>query len=162
MSNKIERVCKNCQKEFLALRRDVNRGWGNFCSRACSATYNNKRKKKKGTWFSCEVCGKNFYRNPSTAKRKPCRACNKSCSAKLRIGKKSNHWKGGKSYRAKAFRVKPAQCERCGWNIDKRGLVVHHKDRNRENNKLENLEILCGGCHRIEHYNDWHPAALAE
>jgi 5-methylcytosine-specific restriction endonuclease McrA len=31
-------------------------------------------------------------------------------------------------------------------------LQVHHKDRDRHNNKLENLEMLCPTCHEVEHF----------
>ncbi len=33
-------------------------------------------------------------------------------------------------------------------------LVVHHKDKNRENNTIENLEVLCPNCHAIRHIVD--------
>ena len=42
-------------------------------------------------------------------------------------------------------------CERCGYN-KKEILHVHHKDRNRNNNELENLELICPNCHYEEHY----------
>jgi len=29
---------------------------------------------------------------------------------------------------------------------------VHHKDRNRENNEIENLELLCPNCHSEDHF----------
>ena len=39
-------------------------------------------------------------------------------------------------------------CERCN---SKRKLVVHHKDRDRENNEPTNLETICRRCHHFEH-----------
>jgi len=39
-------------------------------------------------------------------------------------------------------------CERCG--ADSR-LEVHHRDGDRTNNELLNLETLCGSCHRAHH-----------
>jgi 5-methylcytosine-specific restriction endonuclease McrA len=44
-------------------------------------------------------------------------------------------------------------CNRCK-NKDKRVLIVHHKDRNKKNNNLANLEIICANCHMIEHLKD--------
>jgi len=42
-------------------------------------------------------------------------------------------------------------CERCGYS--KREILhVHHKDRNRNNNDLKNLELICPNCHYEEHY----------
>lgn len=40
------------------------------------------------------------------------------------------------------------ECERCGSDEN---LLVHHKDRNRRNNSLDNLEKLCKRCHQEEH-----------
>lgn len=46
------------------------------------------------------------------------------------------------------------ECATCG---SKTTLQRHHKDRNRENNTPENIEILCRECHKNEHMNagDW-------
>jgi len=45
-------------------------------------------------------------------------------------------------------------CEICGWNkkhsVSKRTLVqTHHIDGNRENNKRDNLKVLCPNCHSL-------------
>jgi 5-methylcytosine-specific restriction endonuclease McrA len=45
-------------------------------------------------------------------------------------------------------KVKGAKCNRCG---SKKYLLVHHKDRDRENNDDSNLEVLCKACHQKEH-----------
>lgn len=52
----------------------------------------------------------------------------------------------------KLFREKIKQevCECCGiseWCGQKAPLELHHKDGNRLNNRLENLQILCANCH---------------
>lgn len=36
--NRTPKTCKNCGKQFLALTRDVKRGYGKFCSRKCHST----------------------------------------------------------------------------------------------------------------------------
>lgn len=53
----------------------------------------------------------------------------------------------------KPFLVKAGitACQRCGWDIAPI-LELHHKDRNRKNNTLSNLEFLCPNCHTLEHY----------
>jgi len=43
------------------------------------------------------------------------------------------------------------QCERCYCAIHQI-LQVHHRDRNRDNNELTNLELICPNCHAREHY----------
>ena len=49
-------------------------------------------------------------------------------------------------------RYLPKACERCGEG-DK--LVVHHKDNDHFNHALENLIVLCVGCHSTEHKRLW-------
>lgn len=46
------------------------------------------------------------------------------------------------------------KCERCGWTNPFENLPRHHKDRDRSNNDLNNLEILCHTCHGLEHLRD--------
>jgi 5-methylcytosine-specific restriction endonuclease McrA len=41
-------------------------------------------------------------------------------------------------------------CQKCG-NTDLRVLLVHHIDKNRNNNNPENLQILCYNCHILVH-----------
>ncbi|WP_218813445.1 HNH endonuclease [Rickettsiella endosymbiont of Dermanyssus gallinae] len=43
------------------------------------------------------------------------------------------------------------RCNRCAYNIEPRTLGVHHKDKNRNNNDISNLEVLCPNCHSLEH-----------
>ena len=69
-------------------------------------------------------------------------------------GENNPNFKGGVSYRRENILTKlPNKCVECGVE-DKRVLLVHHKDRNRKNNKLTNLEILCRNCHLLEHYEE--------
>lgn len=43
------------------------------------------------------------------------------------------------------------KCERCGYDKYIKILGVHHIDRNRNNNSIQNLEVLCPNCHSEEH-----------
>lgn len=56
------------------------------------------------------------------------------------------HGKG--SYSRRGFEHYGRICNRCG---SMKHLLVHHKDENRTNNQLENLEVLCKGCHQKHH-----------
>jgi len=60
------------------------------------------------------------------------------------------------SYRAKALKIHPWVCARCGREFSGkrlRELTVHHKDHNHENNPEDgsNWELLCIYCHENEH-----------
>lgn len=61
---------------------------------------------------------------------------------------------GTKNYRKFAREVKGNTCEKCNILLDftvKWSWCIHHKDRNRKNNNINNLELLCRKCHAIEH-----------
>jgi 5-methylcytosine-specific restriction endonuclease McrA len=60
------------------------------------------------------------------------------------------------SYRAKALKIHPWVCARCGREFSGkrlRELTVHHKDHNHQNNPEDgsNWELLCLYCHDNEH-----------
>ena len=59
-------------------------------------------------------------------------------------------------YRAKALKIFPHVCARCGREFEGkrlRELTVHHKDVNHDNNPQDgsNWELLCIYCHDHEH-----------
>ena len=64
---------------------------------------------------------------------------------------KHPNWNGGiQSYRKilKRRGIEIKECSKCGIN---RKLVVHHIDKNRKNNDINNLQILCFKCHNDLH-----------
>jgi hypothetical protein len=44
------------------------------------------------------------------------------------------------------------QCQRCGSTTK---LNIHHKDKNRKNGDISNLELLCRSCHLKVHGKVW-------
>jgi hypothetical protein len=69
-------------------------------------------------------------------------------------------------YRAKALKLYPWVCARCGREFDSRNvreLTVHHRDHNHDNNPEDgsNWELLCLYCHDNEHQRQLEKSGLA-
>jgi len=54
-----------------------------------------------------------------------------------------------KYYHFKAVEEKGYECENCG---SREEIEVHHRDKNRCNNELGNLIVLCSDCHNTVHH----------
>jgi 5-methylcytosine-specific restriction endonuclease McrA len=110
--------------------------------------------------ISCTNCKKEVDRRPSDLKKSKTgnHFCSQSCAATynntlLRTGiNHPNYKEGGNYYKYKFIKDEDAQCSRCGYNKYPEVLEIHHKDVNKKNNKLENLELLCPTCHVEEHF----------
>ena len=149
----VERSCKICKKKFKVKPYFVRQGWGIYCSRACHF-----KGLKKGEHKICEICGKKVYRAPRMVERSKSGKyfCSKSCQTlwrnQLYIGDKhANYVDGKSSYRSVLNRhgVKKF-CRLCRIK-DFRVIAVHHVDKNRKNNSVENLVYLCHNCHHLVH-----------
>ncbi len=148
-------TCAFCKNEYDRPKRlytqSIKHGWRIFCNRECL-----RQSKYVGKKYNCATCNKETYRSPSELKSKSGKYfCSKHCSVKNRnkslVGPRNKLWKN-KSYRGLALFDLPNKCNRCNYEQYKEILIVHHIDRNRRNNNIKNLEILCPNCHAIEHY----------
>lgn len=123
------------------------------CSPKCLSILKGTR-----TIHSCAHCQKEFTRSLSKAENSSKHGvlfCSRECKD---IGQTyiipiqpSHYGTATKGYRQIALKHLPIKCNRCGYNDNVAGLVVHHIDHNRDNNSITNLEILCGTCHMIHH-----------
>jgi hypothetical protein len=157
----MKKNCLECFKEFEAQEKEVKRGNAKFCSLQCSSKFNRKLFRERANQrkipnATCANCGILFYRKKNLSKSGLHFCCRKHKDESQRIGgieaiMPDHYGTGQRSYRDLALLNKPAICERCGWNKNIAGIVIHHKDRDRTNNKIENLEVLCACCHAIEH-----------
>jgi len=134
--------------DTLVYRRPVEiekHGGRIFCSLACYGLSCRKE-------LPCLVCGKLIL----SGSRKS--LCSRECSNKHRSGIRykinspRDKAKLQKALKNKLLEIRGKKCERCDYEKH-RILQVHHKDRNRENNDLTNLELICPNCHCEEHYN---------
>jgi len=162
----ISQICKECKQNFEAQLREVNRGNAKYCSKKCSKLGVSKEllrinSEKNLPNVACSYCNENFYLNNSKKKSSKsglyfCCREHKDLAQRIEFGLKEiqpQHYLDGVNvYRELAFRHYPHQCAKCNYLKYPEILEVHHKDRNRSNNTLENLEIICPTCHDEEHF----------
>lgn len=143
--------CGYCNKEFKCSNRDIVRAkeGSNYCSRECFCAA-----RSKPVVVECQECQKQLIRRPSSVSEN--NFCSKSCSASYRnkrnLGEKHPNFKAQaniRNYRARCLQYYGAVCQNCGYDKYEAMLDVHHKDGRRENNSLENLEVLCVWCHAL-------------
>ena len=147
--------CKQCSTEFKIKPSRVARGWGKYCSNRCKHLA-----LRSGKLTHCLMCHKLIYRSPKELERSKSGKffCGKHCqtiwrNTKIYIGKYHVNWRNGESsYRDILNRSRLVKvCARCKTD-DARILLVHHKDKNCQNNDLSNLTWLCYNCHFLIHH----------
>lgn len=136
-------LCDRCKTSIYRRPCEIRAGRV-FCSQKCYGISNRKE-------APCIVCGK-----PILAQFHK-KTCSRSCANINRAG--TNYHRGSPRDKVKSQRALKARllqkrgpvCERCGFT-EQRILQVHHKNRIRADNRLENLELICPNCHCMEHY----------
>lgn len=155
---KVNRSCERCGDFFDAEESEVKRGRGRFCGLSCSSSRLRPSGRRRSS-VECAYCKKKFEKTYSQKKKSKsglffCTRSHKD--AAQRIGGIREIMPGHYGttltrYRVKALREISVVCNRCGYDEEKRILVVHHKNHDREDNDISNLEILCPNCHAIHH-----------
>ncbi len=115
-----------------------------FCSMVCYGLFCRKE-------VACVVCGKLIL---ASQNKKTCsRACaNKHRSGiKYKINSPNDKVKSQRALKIRLLENRGKKCERCDYSKYEI-LQVHHKDRNRKNNSVDNLELICPNCHFEEHF----------
>ncbi len=146
--------CKICSKMFYSKPSHLNKGWGKTCSIKCRNEI-----LRTGKLVQCFSCQKEIYKDRSTILRSESNNffCNKSCQTiwrnKLYTKEKHANWTTGiSSYRNILKREnRSLVCVKC-FTADSRILAVHHRDKNRNNNNVDNLTWLCHNCHYLVHH----------
>jgi hypothetical protein len=150
MKKTITLTCENCSKQFdRDLQEAVKRkkaGRRIFCSHKCSSEI---RAKESLVDVSCKECGKEFKRRRcEVVENNFCsRSCSNTHSNKKYVGESARNFKHGRSlYRGIALKEYPSVCMVCGFDKEY-AIEVHHIDKDRSNNNIENLKVLCANCH---------------
>lgn len=136
-------ICKECRNiapENKQRRTNNLKPYIRECNR-CGASYTIKSYRQKYC-ESCqqeinkELCNNYYHKNKVLIGREHLK------------GENANGYKNGIGLYMRLAKKENACCSRCG---SKAFLLVHHLDRNRDNNLPSNLEVLCKSCHQKEH-----------
>jgi hypothetical protein len=144
---RVEIFCFQCGKKFSRIGSDTDR---RHCSFACAKETNKAAPPRK---FNCEYCGKEAFAIHKLDQRFCSRSCgrrsyNINQKLKLRANGYLLAYREAKANLLQQFMA----CQRCGWNTITAVLELHYIDRNRGNNHISNLALLCPNCHAIEHF----------
>ncbi|MEK7613378.1 MAG: HNH endonuclease [Patescibacteria group bacterium] len=135
--------CSVCGTKIYRRPSEIKRGRV-FCGQKCYAQAQRKEK-------PCVICEK-----PILAQLHK-KTCSRSCANKNRagikyhIGRPKDKVATQRALKIRLLQLRGVECERCQYSR-KEILHVHHKDRDRSNNDLLNLELICPNCHYEEHY----------
>jgi hypothetical protein len=137
--------CYFCQKETQNPK---------FCSRSCSASYNNaKYPKRSAVIRKCDRCNNKCKSNKSRYCSRQCKNINNQelkDELILKNGFGNGHYHNVR-IRKYFIRTYGNNCMICGqsgdnWNSKPITLIVDHIDGKSNNNKLDNLRIVCPNC----------------
>ena len=157
--------CLHCGKDFKPKSYQTTK----YCSRQCFA---DQKSKRQSILRPCCICGVEM--KVINARNKSHTVCGKICANKLhsqRMAESGNsNWKGGignlpwgyeftKILKYKIKRRDNFKCRLCGLKNSELfkgkgyGLIIHHIDYDKQNNKDNNLISLCDVCHGKTGYN---------
>lgn len=156
------RICsrKECTNQFKTIPSDPKK----YCSQNCAAIVCNTGRrryppKKERFCLNCRV---------SIVHKHSLKYCSTKCQVDYRYYKYIQLWKEGIESGTKGVTTKSLcayirryliekfdnKCSRCAWNVrhpitGNISIEVEHIDGNSENNKEENLTLLCPNCHSL-------------
>ena len=137
--------CIICRKPIYKRPFEILKNKGRvFCSVQC---YGLSCRREK----PCLVCGKPILAGLNK------KTCSRSCAnihrtgIKYKINRPRDKVKHYLALKKRLSALRGKHCERCGYEKYEI-LQVHHKNRDKYNNTLDNLELICPNCHSEEHH----------
>lgn len=139
-------TCPVCNKKFERLACNTKNATP-CCSKKCA-----NMKMRRGKYYLCIVCGKKVYRRPGVLHKVVCCSigCRDAYLSESFRGSNGSNWKGEKRRTKKVVRQQGG-----GQQYEYRSIVekeigrkllptevVHHVNRNPQDNEVENLELF--------------------
>jgi hypothetical protein len=144
--------CLTCDSEF-----EIKDYRQKFCSKSCSAKFNNHNRKKITYCLNCK----------KDIKKRGKKFCSNKCQFLKSNEILVNQWLNGEiaGYTGRLLQIRnfvrryiiiknDSKCQKCGWSemnkyTNKIPLEIHHIDGNAYNCDVTNLECLCPNCHSL-------------
>lgn len=147
---KVKIVCRNCGKEFElnASETRVKKGEVHYCSAKCR-----DEGRKTGKVISCKQCGKQFYSIRNEFCSQKCARAYRSDHIDHKIYKENGYlvkYENGYNKKGNVKIHRAIMEEKLGRRLSP-DEIVHHKDGNRLNNDISNLEVMSRGDHSRLH-----------
>lgn len=144
--------CKHCETPIERTPSDTSESM--FCSHSCFAKHNNTLRR---IIKPCLNCSTPYYSKRGKKGVYCSSKCNHEHKKKLlteKIECGEYHSLNNGKLRRYLIEKHGEKCMLCGWNsINPKTLrcpiQVDHKDGNAENNKVENLQLICPNCHSL-------------
>ncbi len=138
--------CIVCAKPVYKRPLQIQENEGRvFCGQVCYGASCRKE-------TPCVVCGKLILAGLHK------KTCSRGCANTHRAGIKYKVYsnppkdkvKSQQALKTRLLKDRGTNCERCSYSKFEI-LQVHHKNKDRTNNELSNLELICPNCHYEEH-----------
>lgn len=143
---------RDCPKCGIQFEVDTSGYVKTFCSRSCANSRSHSKEVKKkisktqrNTWDSKD---ENAKQKTIEALRKGVKTIKENAKERLLV--LSTEELGHLSRKQKVFEEQNESCSKCGikdWLGEKLTFELEHIDGDRNNNKRNNLEVLCPNCH---------------